>query len=124
MKWKDLMIMAGKKFYDLGLHKKAKAIASHLSEKLASELGTRSLPVRKNDVVKVMRGDNKGKEGKVTLVDRVKAKITVEKVMRKKSDGSEIPVMIDASKVMITELDRTDRMRLAKGGKEKKSEKK
>ncbi|MEK6959350.1 MAG: 50S ribosomal protein L24 [archaeon] len=116
--------MAENKFYNMALHTKSKAIASHLDEKLAKETGKRSLPIRKNDVVKVMRGGFRGKEGKVTLVDRVSGKITVEKVMRKKSDGAEIPAQIDASNVMIIDLDRTDRKRLSKGGKEKKSEKK
>ncbi|MFA6268662.1 MAG: 50S ribosomal protein L24 [archaeon] len=107
-----------KALYEMQKHKKAKEVASHLDEKLAKELGTRSITIRKNDVVKVMRGSSKGKSGKITSVDRTANKIYIEKVVAKKSNGEERQVPIDASKVLVIELDRTDRKRIAKKGKE------
>jgi large subunit ribosomal protein L24 len=39
-----------------------------------------TLHIRKNDIVKVMTGREKGKVGRVLKVDREKARITIEKV--------------------------------------------
>jgi len=111
-----------KALYEMPKHKKAKEVASHLSEKLAEEFGKRSITIRKNDIVKIMRGKFSGKEGKITSVDRKRNKIYVEKIGAKKSNGEERQVPIDASKVMVIDIDRTDRKRVAKKGKE--SEKK
>ena len=41
---------------------------------------TATLHIRKNDIVKVMAGREKGKVGRVLKVDREKARITIEKV--------------------------------------------
>lgn len=108
-----------KKFFEMKAHKRAKKIAAHLSKKLAKETGKKSLPVRKGDTVKIARGEFKGKEGKVLRADRAKLKIFVEKVVRKKSDGSEMQVPVDASKVIVVEIDKSDKKRIKawKGGK-------
>jgi large subunit ribosomal protein L24 len=96
------------------MHKKAKAVAGHLSERLRKELGTRSIPLRKNDVVKIVRGSFKGKEGKITKINRIIGKIFVEKMIRKKSDGTEFEVAIDPSKIIVRELETSDKKRLKK----------
>jgi large subunit ribosomal protein L24 len=93
-------------------HKKAKALAAHLSEKLSKELKRRSLPVRKKDIVKIVRGEFKGKEGKVIRVDHESHRIFIEKVVRKKSNGTEFEVAIDPSKVILMDLDKSDKKRL------------
>ncbi|MCX6800941.1 MAG: 50S ribosomal protein L24 [Candidatus Diapherotrites archaeon] len=100
-----------KGFYNMKAHKRAKKIAAHLSEKLAKEHNKRALSIRKGDIVKVMRGNFKGKEGKVSGIDRAKLKIFVDKVMRKKSDGTEMKVAIDPSKVVLIELEKSDKKR-------------
>ena len=113
------------KFYYEGyVHRKAKNLAGHLNEKLAKELGRRSLPIKKGDTVKIMRGAFAGKEGKIIDTERAGGRVYVEKIVRKKSDGAEVKVAIDASKVLITDIDRTDRKRFKARGKEKKSDKK
>ncbi|MFA5930977.1 MAG: 50S ribosomal protein L24 [archaeon] len=111
-----------KALYEMPMHKKAKEVASHLDEKLQKEFNKRSITIRKNDVVKIMRGAFKGKEGKITEVNRKSNKIFIEKIVTKKSNGSERQVPIDASKVLVIDIDRTDRKRTAKKGKD--SEKK
>ncbi len=95
-------------------HKKSKMLSSHLSEKLSTELKCRSLAVRKNDIVKLIRGEFKGKEGKILRVDLEGHKIFVEKVIRKKSNGEEFEVAIDPSKVILVDLDKSDKRRLGK----------
>ncbi len=96
------------------IHKKAKTIAGHLSERLRKELNTRSIPLRKNDVVKIVRGTFKGKEGKIIRINRVNGKIFIEKIIRKKSDGTEFDVAIDPSKIIVRELETSDKKRLKK----------
>ena len=93
-------------------HKLVKAMSAHLSEKLAAELKTRSMPVRKNDIVKIMRGEFAGRDGKVIRVDTQAHRIYVEKVIRKKSNGEEFEVAIDPSKVMLVDLESKDKRRL------------
>lgn len=48
----------------------------------------RSLPVRKDDEVMIIRGDLKGREGKVVQVYRKKWAIHVEKVTHEKANGA------------------------------------
>ena len=62
------------------------------------------MPIVKGDKVKVLRGNYKGKEGKVVEVYRKKWVIHVEGVTREKVNGSSAKVGIDASKVEITDL--------------------
>lgn len=89
----------------------------------------RSMPIRKDDEVMVVRGSFKGREGKVVQVYRKKWVIHVERITREKSNGVSVPVGIDASKVMITKLkldkDRKallERKRAGKGDKGKFTE--
>lgn len=51
-----------------------------------------------------MRGTNKGREGKVTSVYRLKYLIHVERVSREKSNGQSVPIGIHPSKVVVTKL--------------------
>lgn len=67
--------------------------------------------MRTGDTVKVMRGDNKGFEGKITRVDRRKYRVYVEGLTREKVDGSAIFVPVHPSKVMITNLNLDDKWR-------------
>jgi len=82
-----------------------------LSEELRDKYEKRSFPVRKGDTVKVMRGDDKGKEGKVRSVDLKRERITVEGVVVARSDLSEVPRPIHPSNVMITKLELKDKQR-------------
>lgn len=75
-------------------------------------LQIRSIPIRKEDEVTVVRGRFKGREGKVTAVYRKKFVIHIERVTRDKANGAPVPVGIDASNVVITKL-KTDKDRKA-----------
>lgn len=67
-------------------------------------LQVRSIPIRKDDEVTVVRGTNKGREGKITSVYRLKWVVHVERVVREKSNGQSVPIGIAPSKVVITKL--------------------
>lgn len=92
-------------------HIRYKHFAAPLSPELRDQHGVRALPVRSGDTVRVMRGDHKGFEGKVTRVERKKYRIHVEGLVREKVDGTTIFVPIHPSKVMITNLDLGDKWR-------------
>ena len=81
-----------------------KIMSANLSKELREKYHTRSLPIRKDDEVLIVRGTHKGREGKVTTVYRRKFVIHVEKINRDKVNGSSVPVPIDASKVVITKI--------------------
>ncbi|KAI0093679.1 translation protein SH3-like domain-containing protein [Irpex rosettiformis] len=81
-----------------------KIMSSALSKELRAKHNTRSLPVRKDDEVRIVRGKYKGREGKVTQVYRKKWVIHVERVQRDKSNGSTTPIGIHPSNVVITTI--------------------
>ncbi len=83
-----------------------------LGPKLREEHGMKSIPLRMGDTVKVLRGDYKGKEGKVAGVNLKKMTITVDGVSVTKADGTEVPRPVQPSKVMITKLSIKDEKRL------------
>ncbi|MGC8998073.1 MAG: 50S ribosomal protein L24 [Candidatus Bathyarchaeia archaeon] len=92
-------------------HIRYKHFAAPLAPELRKSYGTRSLPVRSGDTVRVLKGDHKGFEGKVARVDRKKFRIYVEGLTREKVDGSTVFVPIHPSKVMITKLNLDDKWR-------------
>jgi len=100
-----------KRLYQAPNHVRHKLMAAPLSPGLKASHDVRSLPVRKGDTVRIMRGDHKGFEGKITRVDRKNYRIYVEGLTREKVDGTTIFVPIHPSKVMITKLNLDDKWR-------------
>lgn len=94
------------------LHVRQHLMSSHLSPDLRKKHGIRSIPIRAGDEVIVQRGNFKKKKAKVTEVDLLKKRITLENITRQKRDGSKIPVFFNASKVMIVSLSLDDKKRL------------
>jgi large subunit ribosomal protein L24 len=92
-------------------HVRYKLFGASLSPELQASQGIGTLPVRSGDTVRVLRGDNKGFEGKITRVDRAHYRIYVEGLTREKVDGTAIPVSVHPSKVMITSLNLDDKWR-------------
>lgn len=101
-----------KVLYTAPKHVRYKLMSAHLSKELREKYGIRSLPVRKGDVVRVMRGKYRGHEGKVVDVDRKRYYIYVEGVKVKKADGTEVLRPVHPSKVMIVKLDLSDEWRI------------
>jgi large subunit ribosomal protein L26e len=81
-----------------------KIMSSALSKELRAKYNARSLPVRKDDEVRIVRGKYKGREGKVTQVYRKKWVIHVDRVQRDKSNGSTAPIGIHPSNVVVTTI--------------------
>jgi large subunit ribosomal protein L24 len=100
-----------KQLYTAPLHKRYKIFSAPVSPDLKKSHGINALPVRSGDTVKIMRGERKGFEGKVTEIDRTKYRISIEGVTREKVDGTAVPMPIHPSKVMITNLNLDDKWR-------------
>ncbi|KIR28747.1 ribosomal protein L24 [Cryptococcus deuterogattii LA55] len=83
---------------------KRKLMSSPLSKELRKEHNARSIPIRKDDEVLIVRGKYKGREGKVTQVYRKKWVIHVDRVHIEKSNAATSPVGIHPSNVVITSL--------------------
>lgn len=102
-----------KAFFNAPLHIRHKFFNAPLSPELREKYGVKRLPVRKGDVVRVMRGDFAGHEGKVVDVDLKRIRIFIEGVQKKKADGTPVYYPIHPSKIMIVKLDLSDPRRRA-----------
>lgn len=100
-----------KRLYQAPLHKRQKLVAAHLSKELRTQFKRRSLPIRKGDEVKIMRGKLSDTKGKVAKVDLKKLKVYIEGVKRKKVSGEEVLIPFHPSKLMILKADLSDKKR-------------
>ena len=98
--------------YNAPLHVRRKIMSAHLSKELREKYKRRSFPLRKGDEVLIMRGKFRGKKGKIVKVDYKKYKVYVEGITIKKADGTERLFPIHPSKVMIVNLDLSDKKRV------------
>lgn len=98
-----------------GAHSEArhKIMSANLSKELQARHGVRSMPVRKDDEVMIVRGMYKTREGKVTACFRKKMVIHVERITREKTNGQQVPVGVRSSNLVITKL-KMDKDRKAK----------
>merc|ERR1712194_110395 len=81
-----------------------KAMSAPLSKELREKYGVRSLPIRKDDEVTVIRGSMNAREGRITGVFRRKQVVHVERVSRDKSNQQPAQIPLRPSKLMITKL--------------------
>lgn len=81
-----------------------KIMSCRLTKELRTKHKVRSLPIRKNDVVKILKGKAKGKTGKVTTVYRRKWVIHVEKITRDKQNGQPVNIPIRPNNCAIETL--------------------
>uniref|UniRef100_A0A7S0MY17 KOW domain-containing protein n=1 Tax=Pyramimonas obovata TaxID=1411642 RepID=A0A7S0MY17_9CHLO len=81
-----------------------KIMSAALSSELRNKYGVRSVPIRKDDEVQVVRGTYKKREGKVVQVYRKKWVIHIERITREKVNGATVNVGVDPSKCIITKL--------------------
>ena len=79
-------------------------MSASLSKELQSKYHVRSMPIRKDDEVTVVRGTYKNREGKITAVYRKKFVVHVERITREKANGATVNVGVHPSKCVITRL--------------------
>jgi len=92
------------------LHRRRKSMSAHLSTDLREEYGFRSIPIRRGDKVRLLRGDFEGMEGEVTGINTKNRKIIVEGLETATADGTEVSAPVHYSNVEITRLEK-DKMR-------------
>jgi large subunit ribosomal protein L24 len=86
------------------LHVKRRILSSNLSKELRKKIGKRSVPLRKDDTVRIMTGEFKKQKGKISEVSRHKMKVYIEGIQKQKKDGTKVNIPFDPSNLQITEL--------------------
>ena len=79
-------------------------MSAHLSKDLKDKYSVRAIPIRKGDQVKILRGTQKGREGKVQTVYRRRRCIYIEKIVKEKTNGQQAQIPIHPSNCTITSL--------------------
>lgn len=92
--------------------------SSILSDDLRQKYKKKAVRLREGDSVKIVKGEFKGIEGKVTKVDGKHGTATIEGVTREKIAGGTVPVHVRASNLMIANLNLEDKARKDKLGEE------
>merc|ERR1712102_280320 len=86
-------------------HIRRKIMSAPLSKELRAKYNVRSMPIRKDDEVQVVRGHYKGQQvGKVVQCYRKKFCVYIERIQREKANGASVYVGIHPSKVCIVKL--------------------
>ena len=85
-------------------HERRIRMSAPLSKELREKYNVRSLPIRREDEVMVVRGHFADREGKVTQCYRKKYVIHIERVSREKANGQSVAVGIHPSNVVITKI--------------------
>merc|ERR1711997_296203 len=86
-------------------HIRRKIMSAPLSKELRAKYNVRSMPIRKDGEVQVVRGHYKGQQiGKVTQCYRKKFVVYIERIQREKANGATVYVGIHPSKVSIVKL--------------------
>eukprot|EP00178_Gracilaria_changii_P022791 TRINITY_DN6795_c0_g1_i1.p1 TRINITY_DN6795_c0_g1~~TRINITY_DN6795_c0_g1_i1.p1 ORF type:complete len:112 (-),score=3.33 TRINITY_DN6795_c0_g1_i1:34-369(-) len=79
-------------------------MSASLSKDLRKKHNIRSIPVRKDDEVVVVRGSNKGHKGKIIQVHRKKFAIHIDKLTKNKANGAPYQIPIHPSNVSVIKL--------------------
>lgn len=93
---------------------KRKLMSCHLMKSLREQYKVRSVPIKRGDEVKILKGKAKGKSGKVVQVYRKRNVIYVDKVNREKQNGQTVFLPIRPSNCVVEKMfinkDRTKRL--------------
>uniref|UniRef100_A0A6G1SGT1 60S ribosomal protein L26 n=2 Tax=Aceria tosichella TaxID=561515 RepID=A0A6G1SGT1_9ACAR len=119
-----------KRHFTAPSHIRRRLMSTPLSKELRQKYNVKSMPIRKDDEVQVVRGHYKGQQvGKVVQCYRKKFVIYIERIQREKANGASVYVGIHPSKCVIVKLkidkdrknilDRRSKGRLAALGKDK-----
>jgi len=94
-------------------HKRGKIMSSLVDAALREKNPNlpRSVPIHKGDEVRILRGDYKGKSGKVALVDRRDLLVEIEEITQEKMDKKPGRRPIHPSNLVILRFDERDERR-------------
>lgn len=97
--------------YTAPLHIKQQLLGAHLSKELRTKHHRRSVGVRAGDSAKVLRGEFRGKTGKIERVLLRSCRVHLSGVELTKRDGSKVPYPLHPSNLLITGLALDDKRR-------------
>jgi large subunit ribosomal protein L24 len=104
---------------------RSKQVSSPLSKDLKKKFSKKSVRVVEGDSVKIVRGEFKGVDGKISKISIQKSSIAVEGVKKEKTKGEKFDVYVHSSNVIVTGLSSDDKWRISKlEGKKPSSKKK
>ncbi len=91
---------------------RSKRVGTNISKQLRQKYTHRSIRIVTGDTVKVVRGEYKGIEGKVTKIIIDKSSVAIEGIKKEKLKGGKFDVLIHSSNVIITSLNTDDKWRV------------
>src|SRR3989338_9928826 len=106
--------MRNELIYHPTFHTRSKQLGSQLSEDLRKKYGKKSVRVIEGDSIKIVRGEFKGVDGKISKVSTKKNSVAVEGVKKEKTKGDNFDVYIHTSNLLVTGLNTEDKWRIAK----------
>jgi large subunit ribosomal protein L24 len=104
-------IIRNRQFFQASNHVRSKQLGATLSKELREKYGKRSARVVEGDTIRIMRGEFKGIDGKVTQISTEKNGVAIEGIKREKLKGGNVDIYIHTSNVMITGLNLDDKWR-------------
>jgi len=96
------------------LHIKGNFLSVHLSPELRKKYNFRAFRIRVGDKVKIMRGQYKGQENKVSKVSIKDNRVYLEKKQLTKIDGNVSNIKFSPSNLMIIDINLNDKKRKLK----------
>jgi len=121
-----IVVEINPKLIHVSKHQRDKMLSASLADELREQYKMKTLRVIKGDSIMVVRGEYKGRGGKVEDVNTERGTLHVEGMQREKIRGGQVKVPIHASNVKITGLNLEDKHRssmLQGGGKGDSAEK-
>ena len=100
--------------YQATFQTRSKQLGSALSKELHKKYGKRSIRVIEGDSVKILRGEFKGVEGKVSKVSTQKNSVAIEGVKKEKTKGDKFDVYIHTSNLVVTSINTNDKWRISR----------
>merc|ERR1712126_748196 len=97
-----------KLIFNLALRRDVRLCLPGSLRTLEKKFGVNSMPICRGDEIILMRGTNLDKEAKVTQVYRKKFIIKTDTLTTKNASGMDVPIPIQPSNVMITNLNMTE----------------
>lgn len=82
-------------------HQVHKLFTVPLDKSLQEEWGVKKMPIRKDDVVKVVKGEFEGIQGKILSIDKKMLKVTIEECTFEKKNGQTGYQKIHVSKLLL-----------------------
>jgi len=106
--------MRNRQIYRAPYALRSKQVSGPLSKELRKKYGKRSIRLALDDSVRIIRGEYKGIDGKITKISIAKGSIAIEGIKKEKLKGEKIDVYIPSSNILITSLNTDDHWRKSK----------